>query len=161
MTKKTVQKPRAKGKAETEAEAFKRKAVEYAQKAYTAALDHFAATDGRPSEVLIRYQPCDAAASQFAQYEQDGRFFAEILANPACPETFRKLFSAVFCDEFASGVRFDHPRVLPILYPVFRDFLDANSGGGNAEGAHDTLIRAVEILVPDEVSDRAREVMNG
>jgi hypothetical protein len=38
--------------------------------------------------------------------------------------------------------------------------MDASNLCGTAEGIHDTLIKAVESLVPDEIGDAAREAMN-
>jgi hypothetical protein len=51
------------------------------------------------------------------------------------------------------------PYLLPLTYAIVRDVMDASSLCGTADGIHDTLIKAVETLVPDEIADRAREVM--
>jgi hypothetical protein len=50
--------------------------------------------------------------------------------------------------------------LLPLTYAIVRDVMDASNLCGTAEGIHDTLIHAVEALVPDEIADHAREVMN-
>jgi hypothetical protein len=98
---------------------------------------------------------------QFEQYGQDGRFFAAILADPACPEGFRSLFDAVWTDELLGRImgKLGGPYLLPLVYPVVRDVLDASNLCGTAEGVYNTLIKAVEVLVPDEIADRAREAM--
>jgi hypothetical protein len=148
-------------KIEADAEAFKLAAHEYAAKAYTAALDHFAATKGQPRDLLIHYKPWEVDAETFAQYQQDGRFFAAILANPACPEGFRKLFGAVWSDDLLGSIvdHFGNPHFLPLTYAIVRDMMDASNLCGTAEGIYDTLIKAVEALVPDEIADRARAAM--
>lgn len=51
------------------------------------------------------------------------------------------------------------PYLLPLIYAIVRDAMDASNLCGTAEGVYRTLIRAVETLVPDEVAERAREAM--
>ncbi|HEX7318653.1 MAG TPA: hypothetical protein VF297_32390 [Pyrinomonadaceae bacterium] len=146
---------------EAEAEAFKQAAHDYATKAYTAALAHFAATKGKEPGVFVCYQPWETGVAEFEQYQQDGRFFAAILADPACPEGFRRLFDAVWSDNLLGSItgQLGGPYLLPLVYPIVRDAMDASNLCGTAEGIYDTLIKAVEVLVPDEVADRARVVM--
>jgi hypothetical protein len=167
MTTKKVQKRGASRKSKptaevtAEAEAFKDAAHKYAAKAYTAALAHYGATDGKTNAFAVMHSPWEVDAAQFAQYQQDGRFFAAILADPKCPEGFRRLFEAVWSDDLLGSVAhyLGGPHLLPLTYPVVRDVMDASNLCGTAEGIHDTLIKAVETLVPDEIADRALEKM--
>ena len=46
--------------------------------------------------------------------------------------------------------------LLPSIYPIVRDVLDANNHCGTADGIYHTLIQAVEVLVPREVAKRVR-----
>jgi hypothetical protein len=147
-------------KIEAEAEQFKADAVAYAQDAYNAALAHYEATERKPG-VTIFYKPWEVDAEQFEQYRQDGAFFSAIIATPDCPEGFRKLFDAVWSDDLLGRVvgHMGGPYLLPLTYAIVRDVMDASNLCGTAGGIHDTLIKAVEALVPDEIADRAREVM--
>ncbi|HEX8503706.1 MAG TPA: hypothetical protein VF659_24185 [Pyrinomonadaceae bacterium] len=114
----------------------------------------------RPA-VCVRYEPWESDAATFEHYQQDGRFFAAILADPACPENFRRLFGAVWRDDLLGSVidKLGNPHLLPLTFAIVRDVMDASNLCGTAEGIYKTLITAVETLVPDEVADRARGAM--
>lgn len=113
------------------------------------------------SEIVMRYKPWEVDAEQFETYRTDGAFFAAVLANPACPQAFRDLFAAAFSDDMIGRVaeKLGNPYLLPLTYPIVRDVMDASNLCGTAEGIHDTLIKAVETLVPAEIADRAREAL--
>jgi hypothetical protein len=134
-------------------------AVAYARQAYAAALAHFEATQGEPG-IPVFYKTMESDAKFFAEYQRDGRFFAGILASPDCPQQFRDLFAAVFgdmCD--AAHFTLGHQSVLPLSYAVVRDICDAQNYCGNADGLHDALIYATEVLVPDSIANASREAM--
>jgi hypothetical protein len=120
-------------------------------------------TDLAFKNVPLSYTPLESSPKEFEQYKGDGVFFAHLLANPATPKTFRDLFAAVFSDVLMGGVadELGQPNALPVIYPIVRDILDASNAGGAARGAYDSLILAVETLVPEEVSDAAREAKGG
>ncbi|HEX3560330.1 MAG TPA: hypothetical protein VHU19_14075 [Pyrinomonadaceae bacterium] len=108
--------------------------------------------------LVLNYEPL-GDKTFFEGYRGDGEFFAAILSEPACPQTFRDLFGAVFFDEMMNraGYLLSSPLLLPIIYPIVRDILDENGFGGTAEGLHEALIQAVEVLVPEETANRVRE----
>jgi hypothetical protein len=95
----------------------------------------------------------------FEAYRRDGEFFAAILAEPDCPASFRDLFAAAFTDELLcrAGRVLGFTTLLPITYPIVLDVLDVDGYCGTAKGIHDTLIQAVEVLVPSETAKRVRD----
>lgn len=112
----------------------------------------------KPVGISISYEP-QQDATAFKDYQGEARFFAHILAHPDCPAEFRKLFDAVFTEELLdpAGDVLANPFLLPIIYPIVRDVLDGHNYCGTAEGIYHTLIHAVEVLVPVEISDAARK----
>ena len=108
--------------------------------------------------MLIRFKPWESSPEQFEEYRREGIFFAAIIADPECPEGFRRLFDATWADELLGSVtdKLGGPYLLPLVYAVVRDAMDASNLCGTADGVYRALMRAVETLVPDEVADRAR-----
>jgi hypothetical protein len=147
---------------DAEAEAFKAAAVAYAKKAHDAALAHFEATDGKASTPFL-YEPLEAGPQEFEDYHTSGLFFAHVLSAKGCPEQFRKLFGAIFAEDMLGPAsnKLTWPGALPFMYAVVRDILDARGLCGTAEGLHDALIKAVEIMVPAEIADAARASLKG
>lgn len=108
--------------------------------------------------LALNYKPM-GDAKYFEEYRRDGEYFAAILAEPDCPDSFRGLFGAVFNEEMLcrAGRVLGFSKLLPVIYPIVRDVLDEDGYCGTAEGLHDALIQAVEVLVPKETAKRVRE----
>lgn len=134
-------------------------AIAYARRAYDAALAHYEAASHKPHPPFF-FEPWESGRQEFEDYRRSAAFFAHILASKGCPKEFRQLFDAVFGQMIEVAAKhLDHPYLLPLTYPIVRDICDASNYCGTADGLHDALIKAVEVLVPDELADEAREAM--
>jgi hypothetical protein len=194
--KKTTTKGGTKGKAEgskpeltpvqtaeiaTKAEAFKQAAHNYAHKAYSAALDHYTATERDPfarSRLAIVYGETqeddfhmvvtlpgvlrDRAADDdtVRGWIRDAELLARTLEHPACTEAFRTAFGAVYTDHMldGSGIRWTTPEVLRVMLPLV---MLAGSGTNHVcddATTLDILKTLSSELIPDEAGEEVRAI---
>jgi hypothetical protein len=161
------------------AEAFKQRAHDYAQKAYTAAVEHFGRHHADPfalSRLAVVYgeqQPGDTNIvvtlpgwmrdravddEEVRGWMRDGELFARTLAHPKCDEAFRKAFGAIYTEEMlnGSGVDWMTPEVLRVMFPLV---MLAGSGTNHVcddAKARDILILLLSELVNEETQAEVR-----
>lgn len=146
-TKKQPANPKAEGtkgnpaQIEAEAEAFKREAIEYARKAYDAALDHYHANQANPfalSRLAVVYEEQepgafnmvitlpgwmrDRAISDDSLHKWLARveMLCRTLEHPNCSDAFRSAFGAVFTEDIldSSQVTWTTPTVVRVMLPL-------------------------------------------
>lgn len=150
------------------AKSFDDGAMEYAFKAYSAALDHYHANRGdkfalsRLAVVYDEQQPGDTnivitlpgwmrdravSDEEVRHWIQDGELFASTLAHPKCDEAFRTAFGAIYTEEMldGSGISWMTPEVLRVMFPLVM-----LSGTGTNHVRDDSKARDILILLHNE-----------
>jgi hypothetical protein len=163
------------------ADTTQKDAIDYAFKAFGAALDHFAATEGDPftrSRLAVVYgeqQPGDLhmvvtlpgamrepafTDKDVRRWIADAEMIARTLEDADCSEAYRKAFGSIYAERLLgiSRVDWEHPTVVRVLLPLVMQDLYGNRPA-DADTAFDILsITLRTALVSDEVSERTRTV---
>jgi hypothetical protein len=166
---------------ETEAEAFKRKAVAYAQTAYTAALAHYEAHHADPftlSRLAVVYGEqrlgdfnivvtLPGVMRDRAIGDEDLRGalvaaerIARTLEDPECSDAYRKAFGSIYTYHLLqiSRVSWEHPTAVRVLIPLVMLDLWGNRPA-DADTALDILSMTLrDALLSDEVCERTRAI---
>lgn len=186
--KKTTTKGDTKGKAEGSkgkkqaAPEPSAEAVAYAQQAYTAALAHYAATEGdnaARSLLAVNYDTSDPKALAIAvrvpgwmrsehtdeevrEVLRDVEMIARTLEHEDCSEAFKSAFGAIYTDHMIDGSRigWTTPEVLRVQLPLVVFDMYRNGRPANADTARQILLTLREELNKDEVAESARAAVN-
>lgn len=168
-----------KRKAEGKGEAPDKAALDYAQKAYAAALEHYCANKGntfarsRLAVVFEESKPGDThivvtlpgflrdshvGDEDVRGWIKDAELFARTLAHPKCDEAFRRAFGAIYTDEMlqGSGVDWMTPEAIRVMFPLL---MIAGSGTNHVcddEKARDILILLHSEFVNEETDREVR-----
>jgi hypothetical protein len=158
-----VSKPNGDGEAPDKA------ALDYARKAYDAALDHYHANHADPfslSRLAVVYdeqEPGDTnmvvtlpghlrdravTDEEVRGWIHDAELFARTLAHPKCDEAFRNAFGAIYTEEMlqGSGVDWMTPEVLRVMFPLVM-----LAGSGTNHVCDDSKARDILILLQSEM----------
>ena len=158
---------------EAEAEAFKQRAHDYAQKAYMAAVDHFEKHHGDPfslSRLAVVYgepKPGDVhmvvtlpgimrdravSDEEVRGWIRDAELLARTFEHPECSEAFRTAFCSIFDAGLRSesGLSFETPEVLRVALPLL--MLDASGTNHVCESIY--TLRLFKLLSSDLNSDK-------
>jgi hypothetical protein len=154
-------------------------AIEYARKAYDAALAHYYATERDPfrrsclAVVYGEQKPGDVHMAvtlpgglradwvedkDVLGWIRDAELFARTLAHPKCDDAFRKAFGVIYTEAMldGSGVDWLAPEVLRVMFPLL---MLSGSGSNHVcddSKARDILILLCSELVNDETQREAR-----
>lgn len=164
---------------EKEAEQFKADALRYAQKAYTAALNHFEKFHANPlalSRLAVVYgdeKPGDLhiivtlpgvinkAVSEAEAYEavKDAELLARTLEHPDCPEAFKSAFGAIYTEHILDGSEVDWttPAAVRVMLPLalLRQW-EYHDGSGITPTDILVTLSSSSVLVGDELSEAVR-----
>lgn len=126
---------------DAEGEGFKQAALDYAGKAYTAALAHYAASEGDAfarSRLAVVYgeqapgdlnivvtlpgvvDGKDVTEAQAREVVKDAELLARTLEHPDCPDAFKTAFGAIFAEHILDGseVGYETPAVVRVMLPL-------------------------------------------